>query len=278
MIRRRFVPLIAAATAALVLSACNTVTDNDVAARVDDVELSQDDFSNMLEEVTGADEEATAPMGAANEILNNFVLDQILRADLVAAEVAVPDPPADATHAALQQSVGDVVAAWQTTPPATPDPDFVRTTYQLGPGESAIACTKHILVETEDDANEVLDRLDEGEEFADLATEFSIDPGSAENGGVLPCDTTTNFAQTYIAEFVEAALGAEIGEPVGPIESQFGFHVIEVREFDEIDAAELDTVLVQPQIRFTFAIQGHDVYIDPRYGTFDGARGVVPLG
>ena len=41
---------------------------------------------------------------------------------------------------------------------------------------------------------------------------------------------------------------------------------------------ELDDLLQQPSVRFGFAARGADVYINPRYGAFDPASGVVPLG
>ena len=66
--------------------------------------------------------------------------------------------------------------------------------------------------------------------------------------------------------------------PVGPIESQFGYHVIRLRPLDDVSATELDDLLQQPSVRFGFAARGADVYINPRYGAFDPASGVVPLG
>jgi parvulin-like peptidyl-prolyl isomerase len=123
----------------------------------------------------------------------------------------------------------------------------------------------------------VLDRLGAGDSFAELAAEYSIDPGSGQQGGVLPCSSTGTFANTYIPEFVDAALAADVGDPVGPVASQFGFHVILVRPFDDL-GDELDAVLAEPALRFDLVVTDLDGFVDPRYGTFDGARGVVPLG
>ena len=141
-----------------------------------------------------------------------------------------------------------------------------------------MTCTAHILVDDEATANEVLDRLADGGDFGALAGEFSVEPGAGARGGALPCDTTGNFSQQYIPEFVEAALDAEVGRPVGPVATQFGYHVIVVRPFDDLTAEELDPLLANPGVRFGFAIEELDVYVNPRYGAFDIARGVVPLG
>lgn len=83
---------------------------------------------------------------------------------------------------------------------------------------------RHILVETEEEANKVLKRLEEGENFADLAIELSQDPGSAAQGGSL------GYFQKgmMVAPFDEFVFGAEVGEISDPVETDFGFHVIEV--------------------------------------------------
>lgn len=100
------------------------------------------------------------------------------------------------------------------------------------------ACVSHILVDNEEKATEVLTRLEEGEEFAALATELSTDTQSAANGGELGCRAPTE----YVEPFMNAVLEAPIGEVYpDPVESQFGFHVILVTERTEPTAEEMPT-------------------------------------
>ncbi len=263
------------------LAGCATFTDDEIAVRVDDVEMSVDELNTIVDDAAVARAAADNELVRAqivSEVLNNFVLDQVLRADLESLGATVPELNAELSAVTLQESVGLSFDAWQTIPPEPFDDAEVQARYELGPAESNITCTAHILVETESTANEMLDRLDDGDDFGELAGEFSTDPGSGAQGGTLPCDTTSGFSGTYIPEYVQAALEAEIGEPVGPVESQFGFHVILLRPFDELAAGELEPVLAQPPIRFGFVADDVDVYVNPRFGSFDGARGVVPLG
>jgi parvulin-like peptidyl-prolyl isomerase len=268
--------VIAAASLAL-LSGCATFSDDDVAARVGDAELTEDQMAAMLRESAG-EEAVVAPMTDAGQIVNDFVLDQALRADLAAAGAPLPDIESELTRVTLRESAGQAFAAWQVTAPTAVEPETVRALYERGPVDSNITCTAHILVETEATAGEVLGRLDDGEGFAARASEYSLDPGSAVRGGALPCDTTGNFTNSYIPEYVGAALDADLGVPVGPVESQFGFHVIIVRPYDDLGSDELDVILAQPLIRFGLVVGELDIYVNPRYGTFDPARGVVPLG
>jgi len=95
---------------------------------------------------------------------------------------------------------------------------------------------RHILVDTEETALEVLDALETGESFADLARAVSTDPGSGSRGGELG----ESYVGNYVPEFREAIENAEIGAIVGPVESEFGFHIIQVRSKEERTGDEIE--------------------------------------
>ena len=97
---------------------------------------------------------------------------------------------------------------------------------------SLMVCGSHILVETQAEAQDVVARLEAGEEFGVVAAEVSID-GSADSGGDLGCADPSR----YVPEFSEAMATAEVGIPTAPVESEFGFHVILLRE-DELPTEE----------------------------------------
>ncbi|WP_444685062.1 peptidylprolyl isomerase [Alkalicoccus luteus] len=91
---------------------------------------------------------------------------------------------------------------------------------------------RHILTGDRETAEEVLDQLEEGESFADLAESYSQDPGSSSEGGELG----TFGRGTMTPPFEAAAFLLEDGEYSEPVQSQFGYHVIEVTDrtpFDE---------------------------------------------
>lgn len=88
---------------------------------------------------------------------------------------------------------------------------------------------RHILVETEEEAQDVRQRLLNGEDFATVAEEVSTDTVSAADGGDLGW-----FGQgEMVAEFERVAFIAPIGEISEPVKSQFGYHIIQVVERDE---------------------------------------------
>lgn len=93
---------------------------------------------------------------------------------------------------------------------------------------------RHILVATQEEAQDVIDALNAGESFADLARAVSTDTGSGAQGGELGW----NPVSQYVKPFADAILSAEIGAIVGPVESEFGFHVLEVRAREERELTE----------------------------------------
>lgn len=94
-----------------------------------------------------------------------------------------------------------------------------------GEGGTLHANIRHILVATEEEAQDIIDALNAGESFANLARAVSTDQGSAQTGG----EYTWAPVNNYVEEFADAIREAEIGEIVGPVETEFGFHIIQVR-------------------------------------------------
>jgi len=134
-------------------------------------------------------------------------------------------------------------------------------------------CASHILVATEQEATDVLDRLEAGEDFAALATELSTDTASGAQGGDLGCAPSTN----YVTEFADALGTAEVGVPTGPVESEFGFHVILVRddelpaEADVIEQLKSASIDLAANEWFFEVIEAAEVTVEESYGTWDSS-------
>ena len=91
------------------------------------------------------------------------------------------------------------------------------------PNEEPWVWARHILVEEENTALEVLNKLEEGADWTELAIEYSTGP-SAERGG----DLGWFDEGTMVPEFSEVAFNLAIGETSNPIQSDFGWHIIQI--------------------------------------------------
>ncbi|HET9587228.1 MAG TPA: peptidylprolyl isomerase [Anaerolineales bacterium] len=89
---------------------------------------------------------------------------------------------------------------------------------------------RHILVADLGEARSILAQLQHGADFAELAREHSTDTGSGAKGG----DLGWFGRGAMVAEFEETAFSLEIGEISEPVQSQFGYHIIQVLGHDNI--------------------------------------------
>lgn len=146
-----------------------------------------------------------------------------------------------------------------------------ETELEEGRDQLTNVCVSHVLVETREEAQQVLDRLQAGEEFAQVAAEVSTDPGSAEGGGVLPCGSPSGF----VPPFAEATLVAPLGEVYPEIvESEFGYHVVLVTERtvpteEEIgEALSAQAVGAEIEEWFLSALGEAEITVEDRFGTW----------
>ena len=102
--------------------------------------------------------------------------------------------------------------------------------------ESRVA--RHILVDTEAQALELREQILAGAAFAELAEQHSQDPGSAKSGG----DLGVVSRGVMVAPFEEAVFSQQTGELSAPVETQFGWHLIEVTAISGGDVAPFDEV------------------------------------
>lgn len=173
------------------------------------VAISQDQIDDRVDELVasstpgGTLEEYLVSVNATESGLRSFA-ESLLVQEAVEAELSPGVDPV--TDEEIAQELAEFPADWTQV------------------------CSSHILVETQEEADDIKAQLDDGADFATIATEKSLDTGSAEIGGDLGCAST---AGTF-AEFSEAALAAELGTVTGPVETEVGYHLILVT--DRIEA------------------------------------------
>lgn len=138
---------------------------------------------------------------------------------------------------------------------------FEENKEQLGEREEVKA--SHILVESEEDANEVKAKLNDGGDFAELAKEYSTDPGSKELGGELGY-----FGRgQMLPEFEETAFNLEVGKISEPVQTDYGYHIIKLEDKKEANPAtyegskeEIRGILADSQMGEAYQMWYAEVY------------------
>jgi peptidyl-prolyl cis-trans isomerase C len=92
----------------------------------------------------------------------------------------------------------------------------------------AKATARHILVKTKEECEELKSRIESGADFTEVAKENSICP-SGKQGGALG-----EFSPgEMVKEFNDVVFNEEVGKVHGPVQTQFGYHLIEITSRDE---------------------------------------------
>ena len=161
------------------------------------------------------------------------------------------------------------------------DDAALQAWYEANPDKFDEICVRHVLVETESDAQAALAELQSGADFAQVAAARSIDTTSGQEGGSLGCVGRGRF----VSEFEDAAFAATPGELVGPVQTEFGYHLIIVdqhnsRSLDDLGDDLLPTILASSDAPFgefvDATVTGADVQVDPRYGTWNPTSATGP--
>ena len=101
---------------------------------------------------------------------------------------------------------------------------------------------RHILVEKEEQAKLIIEQLKKGGNFSEIAKKESKDPGSGANGG----DLDWNPAGTFVKPFSDAMVKLAKGKYTeAPVQTQFGWHVIQVDDVRDASPPPLDQVKSQ---------------------------------
>jgi parvulin-like peptidyl-prolyl isomerase len=170
----------------------------------------------------------------------------------------------------LREGVAEAVVEEQLTE------DQLRQTYEDRALEFSQVHVAHILVESEEEARDILERATP-ETFGQLAQRFSLDTGSAPNGGDLGVQRPADLVQP----FADATLEIPVGEVGGPVQTEFGWHLIHVidrqtQPFESVRDSLLQELRGQVFTDWLIEqVQGAEIRVNPRYGYFDDATGSV---
>ncbi len=141
-----------------------------------------------------------------------------------------------------------------------------RLALDAAPGEG-LPCVRHILVDTEEEGETLMTDLGAGADFSALAVERSVGP-SGPDGGELGCVAASGF----VPEFEAAVNEAEIGVPIGPVQTQYGWHVLIVDSL-QVDGDQM------ARDRLTAGLTSATITVDDRLGHWDSNQlAVVPVG
>lgn len=218
-------------------------SDDPVVAKVDGKPIYRTDVLDFIkslpEQMRQADPKAIFPM-AVEQVINAKIVDEKAMAQNIESDPEVVKRLADAKTQIIRSVYAEKAIDKEYTPEAV-QKAYDEIVKSLPKTQEANA--RHILVETEAQAKDIISKLDGGAKFEDLAKEFSKDQSNSGNGGDLGY-----FGQSdMVKEFSDAAFALKAKEYTkAPVKTQFGFHVIQLMDKRDRPAPKLDDI--KPQI------------------------------
>lgn len=253
LLRKKLVITIVTALVGLAIIAGILLSTKDsVVATVGDASISEDELQQTLLDQYGAD--------ALDVLITNKLIE--LEADK--QKITVSDEEVEEELATLAESYGGetaleeaVVASGSTMDDVRDDIiSYIKTEKLIEPrieitdeelqtyfdeNKDTFATAEqvqasHILVADEATANEVKSKLDAGEDFSELAKEYSTDTTTAESGGDLGYFSSGDM----VAEFEEVAFALGVDEISAPVKTEYGYHIIKVVDHQEAKEANFE--------------------------------------
>lgn len=212
-----------------------------VVAKVNGIEIRQSDI-DIAESEIGSNLPAATPE-AKRDALVSYLVDINLLAKAAEDKKLQQSPGFDRKLDLARKRVLMEALMEQTVKAAATDGEMKKlyedSVKKMTPQDEVRA--RHILVETEDKAKELIAKLKAGADFATLAKENSKDPGAADGG-----DLGYFTKEQMVPEFAEAAFKLDKGKISDPVKSQFGWHIIRVEDKRKQPAPTFEQV--KPQI------------------------------
>ncbi len=300
-VRRRASLVVPAIIATVLLGACGSdgggLRSGTVAAKVGDASVSTDAVVKAVDSALKAGSENTDRAALSRQYLNAQIKLALFRLESKTLGFALTDKDRGATKAELEKrtaGTGGLVAAagkagigadeiddiiellsYETAfieklgakPPTKAEVDEIKAGLQQPYEEQAHSA--HILVKDEATAKTILAELKNGGDFAALAKKHTTDPSGKDNGG----DLGTGPPGRFVPEFDKALFAAKEGEIVGPVKTQFGYHIIkliDLQTFDEFVARGIGAERLKAGVA-----RDTKVEINPRFGVWDAKRQTV---
>jgi hypothetical protein len=300
--------VLAAGAAAALTTGCSTFTNTDRVATVNGTDISRDDYDEVADEFFGRPELYGSPpvvdghvdAQSARGLLGAVVQSEIFHAT-VADEAAIaaardgffaavpPEDPLFEMSEPVRNLIADIQPDVQTAAlaslPAPSDAELEQR-YVADPASVGVMCVRHILSESEADADAIAAELAGGADFAELAAERSTDPTAIDNGGALAglggeCLTAQEAIEAIDPIFTANAFDTGTSAPSAPFQTEFGWHIVMHRPWAEVgeSVVALHADGQSGLLQYGAAIVGAEIEVSPEFGVWDsGSRTVVPLG
>lgn len=230
--------------------------ENKILAVVDGRDITQNDLYELLQNV-GQNAGSFKDEEGQKQLMNELVMQELLYSDAKARHL---DQDAEFISALqhMQRTLLKQYALNKLLTSIEITDEEISAYFESHKAlfqKPGMATASHILVSTKEEADSILDEINKGLDFKEAATKYSSCPSKAEGGSL------GEFSPgQMVPEFDKAVFAMSPGEIVGPVQTQFGYHLIKLDSLSKETAAPLDDVAAKVKEQCLLA-KRQDLYL-----------------
>lgn len=225
-----------------------------VLAKVEGTVITKEDFLNKINRVPEWARDRFQSEEGKKEFLDELIKEQLIYKDAMKNGLDRDENFKRDLEEFKKMNLIKIILEKEVEKKAKLDPKEVKDFFDKNKEKFTIGTevkAKHILVDTEQQAKDVLKKLTQNENFSRLAEQYSRDKATAKIGG----DLGFFGRGRMVPEFEAVAFNLKVGEVSGPVKTRFGYHIVQVTDrkegrpgsFDEIKGTLERQLMIEKQ-------------------------------
>ncbi len=211
---------------ALCLFACDKKDDSKVLVTINDDKVTMKEFNKELDKIPMNMKMMVASESGKKSYLDRLIVKKLLLAEAKKIDIEKDKDFENRLAEIREQLIIESLLKKKLTAGANITEEDLQKYYDKNKEKfrkDAEINTRHILVKSEEEARQVKEKLQAGENFTELARKYSIDPNAKVTGG----EVGFHPKGTLLPEYEAAAFKlTKIGQTSGVVKTQFGYHII----------------------------------------------------
>jgi len=213
----------------LLLLGCGKKDDGKVLATIDGEKITLEEFNKELDRIPANMKMLVLTQSGKQSFLDRYVVKRLLLEEAKKANIEKDKDFQDRLSDIREQLLIESLLKKKVATNINPSEEELKDYYEKNKEKFKTGQeidTRQILVKTEKEAKEIRAKLDKGEDFADLAKRYSIDPSAKATGGAIGFHAKGTLVPEYEAVAFKLT---KVGQISPPVKTQLGYHIIQLQ-------------------------------------------------
>ena len=213
----------------LLLFGCGKKEDGRVLATIDGQKITLEEFNKELDRIPANMKMLVLTQSGKQSFLDRYVVKRLLLEEAKKENIEKDKDFQERANDIREQLIIESLLKKKVTTNINPSDQELKDYYEKNKEKFKTGQeidTRQILVKTEKEAKEIKAKLDKGEDFADLAKRYSIDPSAKATGGTIGFHAKGTLLPEYEAVAFKMT---KVGQISAPVKTQLGYHIIQLQ-------------------------------------------------